>query len=63
MVEFGEIKNLLDVLTQYEILGVCRLGLNRVGPTTYNFRVAFLQLFVLLPSGRPFRSWPALILL
>jgi hypothetical protein len=54
MVEFGEIKNLLDVLTQYEILGVCRFGLNWVGPTTYNFRVAFVQLFVLLPSGRPF---------
>ena len=30
MVEFGEIKNLLDVLTQYEILGFCRLGLNRL---------------------------------
>jgi len=30
MVEFGEIKNLLDVLTQYEFLGVCRFGLNWV---------------------------------
>ncbi|MFC1577886.1 hypothetical protein ACFL36_02630 [Thermodesulfobacteriota bacterium] len=25
-IKFGEIKNLLDVLTQYEILGFCRLG-------------------------------------
>ena len=30
-IKFGEIKNLLDVLTQYEILGFCRLGLNRLG--------------------------------
>ncbi len=30
MVEFGETKNLLDVLAQYEILGFCRLGLNRM---------------------------------
>jgi len=28
VVEFGGIENLLDVLTQYEILGFCRLGLN-----------------------------------
>jgi len=54
MVEFGEIKNLFDVLTQYEFLGICRFGLNRVGPTTYNFRVAFIQLFVLQPPGRSF---------
>ncbi len=25
-IKFGEIKNLLDVLTQYEILVFCRLG-------------------------------------
>jgi hypothetical protein len=30
MVEFGRTENLLDVLTQYEILGFCRLGLNRL---------------------------------
>jgi hypothetical protein len=30
MVEFGEIKNLMNVLTQYEILGFCRLGVNRL---------------------------------
>lgn len=30
VVEFGETKNLLDVLTQYEIFGFCRLGLNRL---------------------------------
>jgi hypothetical protein len=29
MVEFGRTENLLDVLTQYEIFGFCRLGLNR----------------------------------
>jgi hypothetical protein len=27
--EIGGTKNLFDVLTQYEILGFCRLGLNR----------------------------------
>ena len=32
MVDFEEIKNLLDVLTQYEILGFCRLGLNQRMP-------------------------------
>jgi hypothetical protein len=30
MVEFGETNNVLDVLTQYEILEFCRLGLNRM---------------------------------
>ena len=30
MVEFGRTENLLDVLTQYEILGFCILGLNRL---------------------------------
>ncbi|MDX2502441.1 MAG: hypothetical protein QNL14_18310, partial [Deltaproteobacteria bacterium] len=30
MVEFGEMKNLMDVLTQYEIWGFCRLGLDRL---------------------------------
>ncbi len=29
-IKFGEIKNLLDVLTQYKILGFCRLGWNRM---------------------------------
>ncbi len=29
-VEFGATENLLDVLTKYEILGFCRLGLNRL---------------------------------
>jgi hypothetical protein len=28
--EFEGTENLLDVLTQYEILGFCRLGLNRL---------------------------------
>jgi hypothetical protein len=30
MVEFGRTENLSDVLTQYEILGFCKLGLNRL---------------------------------
>ena len=30
MMEFGEIKNLLDVLTKYGILEFCRLGFNRM---------------------------------
>jgi len=30
-VKFRRDVNLLDVLTQYEILGFCRLGLNRLG--------------------------------
>jgi len=30
-VKFRGDVNLLDVLTQYEILGFCRLGLNRLG--------------------------------
>jgi len=29
-IKFGEIKNLLDVLTKYKVLGFCRLGLNRM---------------------------------
>jgi len=28
MIKFGETENLLDVMTQYEILGFCGLGLN-----------------------------------
>jgi hypothetical protein len=28
--EFGGIRNSLDVMTQYEILGFCELGLNRL---------------------------------
>jgi hypothetical protein len=31
MVKFGGGENLLDVLTQYETLEFCRLGLNREG--------------------------------
>jgi hypothetical protein len=31
MVKSGRLENLLDVLTEYEILRVCRLGLNREG--------------------------------
>jgi len=31
MVKFGGGENLLDVLTQYETLQFCRLGLNREG--------------------------------
>jgi hypothetical protein len=30
MVKFRETKNLMNVLTQYEILGFCRLGVNRL---------------------------------
>jgi hypothetical protein len=30
MMKFGETQNLLDVLAKYEILGSCRLGLNRL---------------------------------
>jgi hypothetical protein len=28
-VKFGGVENLFDVLTQYKILGFCRLGFNR----------------------------------
>ncbi len=29
MLKFAEVQNILDVLMKYEILGFCRLGLNR----------------------------------